>query len=100
MRTLSDYTHWTSPHSGVQLKFVEDFHKTLTANLPVAQHKCVLLMDEMKIKRGLVFNKHTGELTGFVDLGSVSTNLERVFAEEDDNSEGGDLADQVFCVYG
>ena len=43
-RTLSDYTHWTSPHSGVQLKFVEDFHKALTANLPVAQHKCVLLM--------------------------------------------------------
>ena len=53
-------------------------------------------MDEMKIKKRLVFNKNTVELTGFVDLGSVNSNLERVFAEEEANSEGGDLADQVF----
>ena len=26
----------------------------------------------MKIKRGLVFNKRTGQLTGFVELGSVN----------------------------
>lgn len=31
-----------------------------------------------------------------MDLGSVNANLERVFAEEDANSENGDLADQVF----
>ena len=32
----------------------------------------------------------------FVDLGSVDTNLECVFTEEDTNSEGGELADQLF----
>ena len=30
----------------------------------------MLLLDEMKIKSNLVFDKHSGELIGFVDLGS------------------------------
>ena len=30
----------------------------------------------MKIKSGLVFNKHTGSLSGFVDLGATSHDVE------------------------
>ena len=26
-RTLADYTHWSSPHSGIQLEFVEEFKR-------------------------------------------------------------------------
>ena len=33
-----------------------------------------------------------------MDLGSVNTNLECVFTEEDTNSEGGELADQLFVL--
>ncbi len=33
-------------------------------------------MDEMKIKSGLVFNKHTGGLCGFIDLGSANRDIE------------------------
>ena len=33
-------------------------------------------MDEMKIKSGLVFNKHTGHLYGFIDLGSANCDIE------------------------
>ena len=32
----------------------------------------VLLMDEMKIRGGLVFNKHTGKLTGFINIGMIN----------------------------
>ena len=35
----------------------------------------MLLLDEMKIKSNLVFDKHSGELIGFVDLGSDECNL-------------------------
>ena len=63
--TLSDYTHWASPHSGVQLEFVEQFHSLLAEETSPGQNHCALSMDEMKLKRGLIFNKNTGTLCGF-----------------------------------
>ena len=38
-------------------------------------------MDEMKIESGLVFDKHNGTLTGFVDLGSVADDIELVLSD-------------------
>ena len=41
----------------------------------------VLLFDEMKIQENLVWDKHTGELIGYVDLGDIDLNyatLEKV----------------------
>lgn len=35
----------------------------------------VLVFDEMKIRKDLVFNKHTSELVGFIDLGNVNNVL-------------------------
>lgn len=32
-------------------------------------------MDEMHIKEDLVYNKHTGELVGFVNLGDINSHL-------------------------
>ena len=32
----------------------------------------VLLMDEMKIQENLVWDKHNGELIGYVDLGDIN----------------------------
>ena len=39
------------------------------------QKLVVILMDEMYIREGLVYNKQTGELVGFVDLGDVNNHL-------------------------
>ena len=33
----------------------------------------ILLFDEMKVKAGLIFNRSTEKLTGFVELGKFST---------------------------
>ncbi len=38
--------------------------------------KFVILLDEMKIKSGIVFNKKLGKLVGFVDLGTINNDLE------------------------
>ena len=35
----------------------------------------ILLIDEMYIKEGLVFNKTTGALIGFIDLGDINNHL-------------------------
>ena len=42
------------------------------SNCTVVQKKVALLIDEMKVKSGLVFSKSSGCLVGFVDLGKVS----------------------------
>ena len=39
------------------------------------QRYVVLVMDEIKIQSNLVFDKVTGELIGFVDLGDPMTNF-------------------------
>ena len=97
-RTLSDYTHWATPHSGVQLEFIEQFQSLLQEEVPCGQCQCALSMDEMKLKSGLVYNKHTGALSGFVDLGSSNRDMELAVSGcgDQDESSAGQLAEQVF----
>ena len=96
-RTLSDYTHWTSAHSGVQLEFIEHFKCMMEEDVSTPeQRRCALSMDEMKIKSGLVFSKRTGSLVGFVDLGSAERDLERLTQKDATESANGRLADQIF----
>ena len=44
-------------------------------NKPIAKRYVVLLFDEMKITSNLVFDKFTGELIGYVDLGDPDINF-------------------------
>ena len=54
-------------------------------------------MDEMKIKSGLVFSKRSGSLVGFIDLGSVNRDMERLTTDDmTANSSNGQLAKQIF----
>lgn len=90
-RTLSDYTHWATPHAGVQLEYIERYSSMLE-DVPCKQRHSALLMDEMKIKSGLVFNKYSGTLVGFVDIGSVNRDIDLVVLGKPEESK---LADQV-----
>jgi len=92
-RTLSDYTHWASPHSGVQKEYIEEFVRMMEAT-SCGQNHCSLSMDEMKIRSGLVFNKHNGTLIGFVDLGKVNHEIELLVSGKNVSKQ--ELADQVF----
>ena len=94
-RTLADYTHWSKPHNGVQLEFIEELSRVLN-DLPCRQHYCALSMDEMKIKSGLVFDKHNGTLVGFTDLGSVNRDIEMLVCGDGDKLDGGKLATHAF----
>ena len=46
-------------------------------SLPETRKFVALLIDEMKVKEGLVFNKHTGEIVGFTSLGDNLLQLEQ-----------------------
>ena len=76
-RTLSDYTHWSSAHTGVQFGFIEHFKAMAESEIKAPQQKvCALSMDEMKIKSGLVFSKRSGSLVRFIDLGGANSDIE------------------------
>ena len=41
------------------------------------QRYVILLLDEMHIREDLVYNKHTGALVGFVNLGEITGHLQQ-----------------------
>ena len=69
----------------------------LLADVSCGQYHCAVSMDEMKIKSGLVFNKHDGTLVGFTDLGRVNRDIEMMLSSSGagEESNEGKLADQV-----
>lgn len=75
-RTLRDYTHHITPSSGFQKEVFE----MLVAQANLKELKdwetfIALSFDEMKLKEGLVYDKHSDQLVGFVALQGVSNHL-------------------------
>ena len=76
-RTLFDYTNITRKGTGFQADIVEMLINEMNG---LESHKRVvgILQDEVKIKRDLVYNRHTGQLIGFVDLGNMGNDLDQI----------------------
>ena len=72
-RTLRDYKNAIKPHAGFNPAVINDLIKT-TNLLKSCQRNVVLSFDEMKIQENLVYDKYTGNLVGYVDLGDPSIN--------------------------
>jgi hypothetical protein len=75
-RTLRDYTHFTPSKVG----FSAEVDQLLLSEAKVHeleefQKHVIILIDEMHIRDDLVYNKHTGELVGFVNLDTVNNHL-------------------------
>ena len=76
-RTLRDYTHHFKGTVGFNAKLDEQlFRESDVANLEDWQKYVVLMFDEMKVKEDLVYDKRTGELIGFVNLGDINDHLQ------------------------
>ena len=67
LRTLRDYRNYIRPTRGFNPEVVWDL-KENTKEFSEQERYATILMDEMKIQNDLVWDKHTGELIGFVDL--------------------------------
>ena len=72
-RTLRDYKNYIRPKRGFNDQIVDDLRKK-TERFSEAERYVTILLDEMKIQEDLVWDKHTGELIGFVDLGDIKLN--------------------------
>jgi len=73
-RTLKDYRNSIRPSPGFQEEVIGEL-KGLTDRYFDVQRYVVLLFDEMKVTSNLVFDKVTGELIGYIDLGDPDINF-------------------------
>lgn len=75
-RTLRDYTHFFQTKPGFQREVNQELMKEAKiSELDEIQKHVAVVFDEMRIKEDLVYNKHTGEVIGFVNLGDINNQL-------------------------
>ena len=73
-RTLRDYRNYIRPQRGFNGQLIKELTRQ-TSEFSSLERYIVLSFDEMKIQNDLVWDKHTGELIGFVDLGDTDLNF-------------------------
>ena len=71
-RTLRDYTSYFSNQPGFMNEIDNQLFAEVSPSLPSSRRYISIIIDEMKIKEGLVFNKHSGKIIGFTSLGDIN----------------------------
>ena len=76
-RTLRDYTYYVRASTGFSVEVDRQLMSAAKIEEGMEEwKKCVVLvMDEMYIKEDLVYNKHSGALIGFANLGDTNEHL-------------------------
>ena len=75
-RTLRDYTHHIKASTG--FSYEVDQQLAAAAKLTTCEEYeklVVLLLDEMHVREDLIYEKHSGTLIGFSNLGEINTHL-------------------------
>ena len=78
-RTLRDYTHYNTTRIGFSV--ATDLE--LLKHYEPWQKRVGVSEDEMYIREGVVFDKHTGEIVGFTDMGDINNHLDRCYKTND-----------------
>ena len=100
-QTLKDYTNCVKASPGFSHDVDAQLLSSINAESCPSWHKLViLLLDEMHIKEGLFYDKHTGRMIGFVDSGDINNHLlefERSL-ETDSTAKSTTLASSVTVI--
>ena len=80
-RVLRDYKNYFKPKAGINQENIEDL-RGKTLNYSELQRYVAIVMDEMKVQSNLVFDKYSGDLIGFIDLGDPMTNFANLQEED------------------
>ena len=87
-RTLRDYRHFAPAVVGFSTDTDKQLMDMMKTQQPAELAKYVsIVIDEMYIKEGLIFNKHNGCLIGFQDLGDTN-NLLAEYENHHNENEG------------
>ena len=87
-RTLQDYSNFFQSKPGFQHEVNKQLmREAKLKELDDLQRHVVLVFDEMKIKKDLVFNKNSAEVTGFVNMGDMNNQLSQLEACKSDKPQ-------------
>ena len=87
-RTLRDYRHFAPAVVGFSTDTDKQLLERINSQQPANLSKYIIIViDEMYIKEGLIFNKHNGQLIGFQDLGEVNNLLADYERQHNENDE-------------
>ncbi len=76
-RTLQDYTHFIQAGTGIQAEVTQQLLSTVKMDTLKDHEKYIsVVFDEVKIKEGMIYDKHNCKIIGFVDLGSMNSSLD------------------------
>ena len=73
LRTLHDYKNYIKPTRRFNPDVINSLGKK-TASISEIERYVPIVLDKMEIQEDLVWDKHSSELIGFVDLGDIYTN--------------------------
>ena len=74
--TLRDYTYYVKASTGYSSEVDEMLKKAADVGSCPERDKCmILLLDEMHIRQDIVFDKSTGHMIGFANLGETNHHL-------------------------
>ena len=86
-QTLRKYTQYTSPSRGVNASVIKRIKDDLKfETLKDFQKNVTLVYDEMRIKDGLIYNRSSGKLIGFVDHDDINEEINNIV----ENSKNGE----------
>lgn len=75
-RTLRDYSNHIQTNTDFQKEVLEQLRKEVKIEkLSEAKKHVSLLVDEMSVEESLVYDKFSGKLVGFIDLGSITNDV-------------------------
>jgi len=75
-RTLRDYVHYADASVGFSSAVDRMLMQAAKVDTCPEREKCVLLLlDEMHVREDLIYDKHSGALVGFANLGSITMHL-------------------------
>ena len=96
-RTLRDYTHFIKSKGGFNSELDQLLaDELLVENLPYWH--VVLVLNEVKIKESLVFDKHETEVVGFVDMGDINNKLADLEKERSTNHQHPTIATHMLVL--
>ena len=76
-RTLRDCTHYVNAKPRFSAQVDKMLIEAAKVDTCPERNRCVLLLlDEMHLKEDLIYDKHSGELIGFSNLGSINEHLD------------------------
>ena len=72
-RRLRDYKNYIKPERGLNKNIIAELLDK-TKSFTSTEKYCIITFDEMKIQENLVWDKPSGDLIGYVDLGDNEVN--------------------------